>query len=121
LKRSFLQPYVGERRSPPTVSTNQPASIPLGGFFFLETTIMNTLRKFAAAVSLLADSGMDPLEVASIVDLRDAIVSKTMRIDLNTPPAELLAIVGLVEDLEILLDRLAAEHQAINTVADAAA
>jgi hypothetical protein len=85
---------------------------------------MNTLRKFAAAVSLLADSGMDPLAASSIADLSAAIVSRSSKITLDTPPADILAVVGLVEDLETLLDRLAAEHQAItaiDAVADSAA
>jgi len=82
---------------------------------------MNTLRKFAAAVSLLADSGMDPLAAASIEDLRDAIVARSSKINADTDPSEIVAIVNLVEDLETLLDRLAAEHQAVTTINTTAA
>lgn len=85
---------------------------------------MTTLARFADAITMLADSGLDPLAAASIVELRDAIVAKSRSITVSTNPSEILVIVNLVEDLETLLDRLSAEHQAIeslNTVADTAA
>ena len=82
---------------------------------------MNTLRKFAAAVTLLADSGMDPLAAATIIDLRDAIVARSTKVTLETDPAELVAIVGLIETLETLMDGLAEQHRAINSVADGVA
>jgi acyl transferase domain-containing protein len=73
---------------------------------------MNTLSRFADAVSLLADSGMDPLAAASITELRHAIVAKSRSITIDTPPEQIVAIVSLIEDLETLLDRLSVEHQA---------
>jgi hypothetical protein len=73
---------------------------------------MNTLSRFADAITMLADSGMDPLAAASITELRDAIVAKCRSITVHTPPEQIVAIVNLVEDLETLLDRLSAEHQA---------
>lgn len=85
---------------------------------------MNTLSRFADAASLLADSGMDPLAAASITELRDAIVAKCRSVTIHTPPEQIIVVVNLVEDLEALLDRLSAEHQAIesfNTVAELAA
>ena len=73
---------------------------------------MNTLSRFADAVSLLADSGMDPLAAASLTELRGAIVAKCRSVTIDTSPEQIVAIVNLVEDLESLLDRLSAEHQA---------
>jgi hypothetical protein len=77
---------------------------------------MNVLRSFEAAVSLLADSGMDPLAAASIAELRDAIVAKSQSITIHTPPEQILTLVNLVEDMETLLDRLSAEHQVIESL-----
>jgi hypothetical protein len=68
---------------------------------------MNTLSRFADAVTMLADSGMDPLAAASITELRDAIVAKSRKITAETDPSELVVVVNLIEDLETLLDRLA--------------
>jgi hypothetical protein len=73
---------------------------------------MNTLSRFADAITMLADSGMDPLAAASITELRDAIVAKSRKITAETTPSEIVVVVNLVEDLETLLDRLSAEHQA---------
>jgi hypothetical protein len=74
---------------------------------------MTVLRSFEAAVTNLADSGsIAPLESATITELRDAIVAKSRSITIDTDPSEIIAVVNLVEDLETLLDRLSAEHQA---------
>jgi hypothetical protein len=73
---------------------------------------MTVLSSFAEAVTMLADSGMDPLAAASITELRDAIVAKCRAVTVNTDPSELVVIVNLTEDLETLLDRLSEEHQA---------
>jgi hypothetical protein len=67
----------------------------------------STLSRFADAVTMLADSGMDPLAAASITELRDAIVAKSRKITAETDPSELVVIVNLIEDLETALDRLA--------------
>jgi hypothetical protein len=82
---------------------------------------MTVLHKFAAAVSLLADSGLDPLATASLTELRDAIVAKCSKVTIDTNPAELVVIVNLVEDLDTLLDRLSEQHRAINNAADGVA
>jgi hypothetical protein len=85
---------------------------------------MTVLSSFAEAVTMLADSGMDPLAAASITELRDAIVTKCRAVTIHTPPEQIIALVNLVEDTETLLERLSAEHQAIeslNTVADVTA
>jgi hypothetical protein len=89
---------------------------------------MNTLSRFADALSMLADSGMDPIAAASLTELRTAIVARSRSVTVDTPPEQIIVIVNLIEDLETLLDRLAAEHQArelepdlidsINTIAD---
>lgn len=71
---------------------------------------MNSLRRFEAAVTLLADAGLDPLAAASMTELRDAIVAKSSKFTADTDRAELVQLVHLVEELETLLDRLSAEQ-----------
>jgi hypothetical protein len=85
------------------------------------TSIMNTISRLADAVTLLADSGMDPLAAASLTELRGAIVAKCRSVTIDTPPEQIVAIANLIEDLETLLDRLASEHQAAHPVAESAA
>jgi hypothetical protein len=68
---------------------------------------MNTLSHFADAVTMLANSGMDPLAAASITELSDTIVAKSRKITAETDPSELVVVVNLIENLETLLDRLA--------------
>jgi acyl transferase domain-containing protein len=77
---------------------------------------MNTISRFADAFTLLADSGLDPLAAANITELSAAIVAKSRSVTIDTPPEQIVAIVNLVEDLETLLDRLSAEHQAAHPV-----
>jgi hypothetical protein len=80
---------------------------------------MTVLSSFAEAATFLADA-VDPLDAASITELRDAIVIKCRAVTIHTPPEQIIALVNLTEDLETLLDRLSAEHHAvtsINTVA----
>jgi hypothetical protein len=73
---------------------------------------MNTFRNIGAALTTLADAGVDTLALASVIDLADAVSDKLVTLTLDTDPAEILAVVRLVEDLEQTLDRLAAAFRA---------
>ncbi len=89
---------------------------------------MNAFREIGAALTTLADAGVDTLALASVIDLADAVSDKLVTLSLDTDPSEILAVIRMVEDIERTLDRLAAAHRAavmpsttINTVADGAA
>jgi hypothetical protein len=60
-------------------------------------------------------------EHPSQIRRRRLSVARSSKINADTDPSEIVAIVNLVEDLETLLDRLAAEHQAVTTINTAAA
>jgi hypothetical protein len=81
---------------------------------------MNTLSRFAEAVTLLVDAGIDPLAAANISELRNAIVAKCRNFTAEKDRAELVVVVNLIEDLEVMLDLLAAEHQAVTSISTVA-